>query len=293
MPLKIKVKDLKSIYAPVPLKPTYNAEDLYRTIEMPGKSASLVTLLEAAAEWHCSIGSKLDVKWKNTEYLFKVITQITEREQMQLFDSIKPPNIKHVWKEFASQQAHQDFRLNSAFHLCKKFIGSQRKSGKPLEALRFGYEQDMVRDRFTIPERHATAIFARLARFEMQERLLPGKFPARIRIYEKFLSASSYPSKHIHESIWTHAIQLYFRIRIEQHFRTNVLISRSYDRHPKFSRYLSPMRFTLGTVVEWQHAWEHLCGPVCPRSRYQAVWVTDEEGERVLELHIIKGSFAR
>lgn len=286
----LKVTNLQSIYDPVPLKPKPVVENFYRVIAMPDEKVSINLLLEAAAEWHYSIGSKLGKGWRDPIHLLHVITQITEREQEKIFDSIKPPKVGHAWYEFASQRAHHDFRLNSAHHLCQKYLSGKKTTGTPVNALRLGFEQDKVRNEFIFPEHRAAAKFTRLTRYEMQERLLPGKFPDRIRRYEKRLSLSACPSGCVHEAIWVHALQVYFRTRIEQHFRTNVVIIKPFKSHPKFSKYPNIAPFTLNTVTEWHNSWMLLSKPVCPIFSYQAVWVMDNDRGEYKELHIIWGS---
>ena len=283
------VKNLKPICDPVPLKPKPNINDFYRTIDMPDETASITTLLEAAVEWYYFIGSKLGKGWDDPDRLTYVITKITEREQEEIFNKIKPPKVNHAWYEFASQKAHHDFRLNSALHMCQRYIQNHTQSGTRINELRFGFEQTRVFKEFTIPERLAAAKFARLTRYELRERLLPGKFPNRIRPYEKKLSISDCPSKHIHQRIWIHAIIVYFRTRIEQHFRKNVFITKLLKHDKKFLRYPSSPTFPLKTVGEWQHAWMLLSSPLNPMHSYQAVWVMSDNKKEYRELNIIWG----
>ena len=94
---RLKFRDLKLSHDPIPLKPKHSIQDFYRTIDMPSHTDSLVTLLEAAAEWHYCLGNKLGEEWNEAGCLRDTLAKITEREQEQLFESIKPSSITHSW----------------------------------------------------------------------------------------------------------------------------------------------------------------------------------------------------
>ena len=289
----LSVRNMKLAGNSISLVHTYNIQNFYRVIEMPDESASLITLLEAAAEWHFSIGSTLGEGWRDPFRLRDVLVKITESEQDQLFTSIKPPSISHTWRDFASQRAHQDLRFNIANYLCDCYLLKQAESFKSIKEIRLGLEQDRVLHDFVIPGRLAAVKFARLTWYEMQERLMPGQFPNRIRRYERRLALAKRPSPRIPPKFWNNALMIYFRTRIEQHLRTNITIFMSFEEHPRFSRHPKVIPFTLNNVFEWQYVWKALSMPILPNFSYQAVWVTDRRGNKCEKLYIMWGSPSR